>query len=177
MQELFTLTSANTCFQKSVFFHISYYLFPAATTHLRAIRSLCSPPVSVSSGSGVKHVSPDIEKSQKSPLPKGEGMEAGGGVDLKRALGISLHEWPFCGEFPIIRALTSTNNDLLRTCREPRITEIPLAEHTKPSSCRGKEGGSSGLVSQNLLTKIQFFTLSSTSSVFPSPHIPTVGWR
>lgn len=68
----------------------------------------------MSSGSGVKHVSPDIEKSHKSKLPKGEGMEAAGGVDLlEQVLNISLHEWPFCGEFPIIRALTSTNNYLL----------------------------------------------------------------
>lgn len=67
----------------------------------------------MSSGSGVKHVSPDIEKPCKSKLPKGEGMEADGGVDcLERALNISLHEWPFCGEFPIIRTLTSTNNYL-----------------------------------------------------------------
>lgn len=150
-------------------------LFPTATTHLSTIKSLCSPPVSVSSGFGVKYVSPDIEKSQKSKLPKGKGMEAAGGVDLMWSLTIFLHEWPFCGEFPIIRALTSTNNYLLQTCCEPRITEIPLAEHTKPSSCQGKGGGSSGLVSQNLLTKIQFCVLSSTSSVFPSPHIPTVG--
>lgn len=77
----------------------------------------------MSSGFGVKYVSPDIEKSQKSKLPKGKGMEAGGGVDLKQSLTISLHEWPFCGEFPIIRALTSTNNYLLRTCREPRIID------------------------------------------------------
>lgn len=71
-------------------------------------------------------------------------MEKNGGGVADPVTGfqqLSLDEGPFCGEFAIIRALATSSTDkyFLRTCSEPKIIEISLAEHVKPSPYHGKE--------------------------------------
>lgn len=60
---LFIGLFVNAYFQKSVFVYISDYLFPATAANLCTVESLLGPLICVINGSGVKHVSEDIEKS------------------------------------------------------------------------------------------------------------------
>lgn len=132
----YTYPSKHFCFQKSVFFHILGYLFPTTTTHLSTVGSLCRPLVCMINGSGVK-----LCKCRYWEVPseeRGCRMVVELIDPVTGSQQMSLDEWPFCGEFTIVRVLTtaSTNNYFLRI----RIIKSSLVEHIKPSSYHRNEG-------------------------------------
>lgn len=98
-----------------------------------------------------------MRSSMRANFP--EGRECGMVVELTGSITgsqkLSWDEWPFCDEFTIIRALTSsTNKLLLEDLQQARNYRDAFAKHIKPNPYHGMKQGSNSLVSQNFLTKI-----------------------